>query len=300
MRDALNEAIEKLKQAEDIEEPTREGLHLDSDIQGTTGSPDLVRTIFEKIEKSDVFVGDVTAVGITDKGDKLINSNVAIELGYALHARSDAKVLLVFNSHYGRHEDLPFNLRHKGGSLVFTLNPTAERSQIDTQRKELKDKFAVALKPLLQIKPATKTSRSLKAHIRSRALSVPGGGNDELYMLLASVENDGQEDVTDFRLDVDIPVQFLDGGGYRLQVQSDKPGFAKFRIANNDPAVKIEHFYSGDKTNDIITFNFAIRGQVRRTSPKYLDQEITATVYSSSMQPQKTVKTIAQLTAPTS
>jgi hypothetical protein len=123
VRDAMSEAIKKLKQADEIEDATREALHLDQDIQGTTGSPDLVRTILGKIESSEVVVADTTIVGKTDEGDRLINSNVAIELGYALRACTDERVLLVFNKHYGKYEDLPFDLRHKGGAVVFDIQP---------------------------------------------------------------------------------------------------------------------------------------------------------------------------------
>jgi hypothetical protein len=56
VRDALQEAIEQLQEAPDIEEPTakehREALHLDHDVKGVTGSPDLARTIFDKIDVS--------------------------------------------------------------------------------------------------------------------------------------------------------------------------------------------------------------------------------------------------------
>jgi hypothetical protein len=117
VRDALKVAINRLKQAEDIDEPTRDDLHLDQDTQGITGSPDLVPTIFGKIEKSEVIVADVTIVGKTDEGKRLLNSNVAIELGYGLHACTDARMILVFNKHYGSYEHLPFDLRHKGSSF---------------------------------------------------------------------------------------------------------------------------------------------------------------------------------------
>jgi hypothetical protein len=64
VRDALRLAIDALKQAPDVEEPTaaetRESIHLDHDRQGVTGSPDLARTIFEKIDAAAVFVADVT------------------------------------------------------------------------------------------------------------------------------------------------------------------------------------------------------------------------------------------------
>src|SRR5215218_1737643 len=94
VRDALLVAITTLKEAPDVEEPTsaenREGLHLDQDRQGVSGSPDLARTIFEKIDCATVFVADVTLVGSSDDGSKrLINSNVAIEYGHAHHALGD-------------------------------------------------------------------------------------------------------------------------------------------------------------------------------------------------------------------
>lgn len=174
VRDALKEAVEELKQAPDIEEPTssenREALHLDSDIQGVSGSPDLVRTIFDKIDKADVVVADVTLVGkVVEEIDdvsatlgtkKLINSNVAIELGYALRAIGDRKILLVFNQQYGKHEHLPFDLRHKGGAIVFDLPPDADLKRIREQRKKLKEWFVRALKPILLPLPSVPFSET--------------------------------------------------------------------------------------------------------------------------------------------
>jgi hypothetical protein len=80
IRDALMDAIDHLKRSPDIDEPARE-LHLDQDIQDVSGSPDLVLTILRKIDASVVVVADVTLVGETRANKKLINSNVAIELG---------------------------------------------------------------------------------------------------------------------------------------------------------------------------------------------------------------------------
>ena len=165
VRDAL-EAISQLKQAPEIEEPTsretREALHLDHDIQGATGSPDLARTILDKIDISEVVIADVTLVGKTPDaadgngntlpGKKLINSNVAIELGYALHRLKDTNVLMVFNEHYGSHEDLPFDLRHKGGAITFDLSPAANKKEIEQQQRTLKERFVTALKPFIQKK----------------------------------------------------------------------------------------------------------------------------------------------------
>jgi len=160
VRDVLREAINELKQAPDIDEPTAREIQLDQDIQDTTGSPDLARTILDKIDNSDVVIADVTLVGKlpdstdadgkTVPGKKVINSNVAIELGYAFSRLTDKNVLMVFNGHYGRHEDLPFDLRHKGGSIKFTLPPDADKKRIDEEGKKLKDRFVLALRPFLE------------------------------------------------------------------------------------------------------------------------------------------------------
>ena len=68
IRRALLEAIEKLKEQLEVEEPLererKEALHLDQDRQGVSGSPDLVRAIFSKIDATTVFVGDVTPVSL--------------------------------------------------------------------------------------------------------------------------------------------------------------------------------------------------------------------------------------------
>jgi hypothetical protein len=151
IRDALKEAITELKSMPEIEEPVREALHLDHDREGVPGSPELVRTILEKIDASDVVVADVTLVGgcpaaEDEKPKKLINSNVAIELGYALHALTFRKVLMVFNAHYGPHEELPFDLRHRGGAIVFQLAPQADRAAIAAEKKILIQRLVAALK----------------------------------------------------------------------------------------------------------------------------------------------------------
>jgi hypothetical protein len=163
VRAALADAIEALKQPEEIEEPAerdaREALHLDHDRQGVSGSPDLAPTIFRKIDQSTVFVADVTLVGrIQGEGlagedtaaKKLINSNVAIEYGYALHALGDPSILTVQNVHYGEREELPFDLKHKAGPIQFRLAPNAAKSQIAAERAKLRGDFIKALRPYLR------------------------------------------------------------------------------------------------------------------------------------------------------
>jgi hypothetical protein len=172
VREVLKSAIQELKEEPDIEEPTgrseRGELHLDQDRQGVSGSPDLAPLIFKKISSSTVFVADVTFVGEIVDGKqeipkKLINSNVAIEYGYALNALSDEAILLVQNTHYGDRNSLPFDLRHKAGPIEYRLAPDANKDEIVTETKKLKATLKEALR--LCLLNAPKPSIELKEFV---------------------------------------------------------------------------------------------------------------------------------------
>ena len=158
VRDALQAAIEHLKEAPEVEEPTeretRSVLHLDQDRKGISGSPDLARVILEKIEVATVFVADVTTVGFVPNekrgpAKKLINPNVAIELGYALHALTDRALLMVMNEHYGGRADLPFDLQSKAGPIMFSLAPDADKQTIAAASRQLTARLKEALEPFI-------------------------------------------------------------------------------------------------------------------------------------------------------
>lgn len=154
VRDVLNAAIKQLRDDLEVVEPTerevRDALELDHDRKGVPGSPDLARTILEKIEAASVFVADMTPVGEVPADDnrlskKLINSNVAIELGYALSIHTDRSVLMVMNTHYGTRVDLPFDVAHKGGPIMFNLAPDADRKTIAEAGAELRARLVEAI-----------------------------------------------------------------------------------------------------------------------------------------------------------
>lgn len=146
VRDCLADAIKQLRQLEDIDErPERElryDLELDQDRKGVSGHPGLADIIFGKIDAAAVFVADMTLVAelkteVSDDNPdgikKLINSNVAIEYGYAVKSLGDAATLLVMNLHYGPRAKLPFDLSHKLAPCRYMLaqdaSPEARRHE---------------------------------------------------------------------------------------------------------------------------------------------------------------------------
>lgn len=85
---------------------------LDRDVQGLPGSPDLSKSLLEKIFHADVFVGDVSVIGKVPTR-VTPNPNVLAELGYAAGVLRWERILLVCNTAYGEVEELPFDIRHK-------------------------------------------------------------------------------------------------------------------------------------------------------------------------------------------
>jgi hypothetical protein len=162
VRNVLADAIAMLKEPGDMEEPSereaQETLHLEHDRKGVEGSPDLAPTIFKKIDQAAVFVADVTLVGERSlsadfptgaRPRKLINSNVAIEYGFALHALTDARILMIQNVHYGDRDELPFHLEHKAGPIQFRLAPDATKAIIDAEHVRLRAVLVDALRPYI-------------------------------------------------------------------------------------------------------------------------------------------------------
>ena len=148
IRQSLDDAIESLAAILELDEAARPTV--DQDTQGVLGDPPIAETIFEKIRNSHVVVADVTLTCATPEGKKLINSNVAYELGFAHCHHGDSVILKVMNSHYGPPNDLPFDLKHRRWPSEFELAPDATTSQVRKARAALAKKIAGILQLYLE------------------------------------------------------------------------------------------------------------------------------------------------------
>lgn len=142
--DALDKAIKQLK-ADDSFAMTP---FLDRDTQDELGSPDIVHTIFNKIEGSDVFVCDISFINNDLKGaTRLVpNPNVILELGYAIGTLGWKKIILVMNTHFGGTEYLPFDLR---GRRVLTYHLDPESVNKAEVRNKVSTIFTESIKGIL-------------------------------------------------------------------------------------------------------------------------------------------------------
>lgn len=107
IRDCLGDAVLEVKSDMPIDESERFGeITVDSDTTGTSGSPHIFGTILGKIDEATIFIADISLVS-----PKTCNSNVLLELGYAIKTLGFPKIIMLFNTALGELDDLPFDLR---------------------------------------------------------------------------------------------------------------------------------------------------------------------------------------------
>lgn len=119
---------------------------IERDTQGIPGAPDIAKVIFEKIASAAVVIADVSIVTGQQEGRPAPNPNVLFELGYALKALGDERLILVFNTEYGKVEQLPFDLRMR---RTLTYKMDVEMADRASERNDLQAKLENALRDAL-------------------------------------------------------------------------------------------------------------------------------------------------------
>ena len=133
--DCLNEALKNIYRDNNV---ISEYL-IESDSRDETGTPDLVSTIFSKIDSCDIFIADVSIINSQSEFRKAPNPNVMIELGYASNKIGWEKILCVFNGDFGIIEDLPFDIRFRKPIHYKTIEnkPNSKKQLISAFEKNI-------------------------------------------------------------------------------------------------------------------------------------------------------------------
>lgn len=96
-------------------------LRLDKDTHGLTGSPNIMQSIFQKIDNCSLFIADIS--NVIGESKKSPNPNVLLETGYAAKAIGWNRIICLFNSKTGSIDDVPFDLEHY---RITMFNPNNE------------------------------------------------------------------------------------------------------------------------------------------------------------------------------
>ena len=216
---AIRAAIKRLGVDAEIEESLREGLELDKDTKGVPGNPPLVETILKKIDRSAIFVPDVTAVAIRANGELIPNPNVLIEYGWALKSRGYHQILPVMNTAHGDPKEfsLPFDMAHLRFPILYSLPDGSSTADRRVVRDELARDFERAFRTILESdefrsqlpKPPTPPpfpeKEPLNGRARFRAAGKPLGITSE--GLIERIENRAARTIT-----------LVEGAAYWLRV----------------------------------------------------------------------------------
>jgi hypothetical protein len=200
-KDFIRQALDRAVAGLEIEEAERPVV--DQDTEGVRGSPVIADTIFQKIRAADIVVVDVTLVGETERAKRLINSNAAIEMGYALGVRGDEVLLKVMNTHYGPPDDLPFDLRHRRWPVKYALPPDSPNPQRDKVLIQLSETLKEIISQYLKASrpPAEAFSPTVPTYNRA-AYWRP---SEALVEVAAPTPGDVQQ----YRYDPDKPLIYL-------------------------------------------------------------------------------------------
>lgn len=171
IKESLIEAIQQIKQTLTVEEAERGEIALDHDTKNVPGIPQIVDTIFNKIDNCSIFVADLTFVAIVDNKNGISNPNVLIEKGYALKAMGRSRIITVMNVAYGKADYLPFDLQGQRWPILYSLE-AADPSEIrKKQKKRLVKCLVEAIKIILDNNPSAGQNETnvdlLKKYLRS-------------------------------------------------------------------------------------------------------------------------------------
>ncbi len=140
IQDCLERAIKDLRAEEDL----LLDFDIDRDTLDRTGSPDIVQSIFEKIDNCRIFVCDVSIINQGSTGRPCPNPNVLTELGWAAAKKGWDAVICVFNMNTSNLQSLPFDLRSRR-VVTYSLVKDEDKASV---RKELVSKLSASIKDI--------------------------------------------------------------------------------------------------------------------------------------------------------
>ena len=165
IRDALDEAAEKLNASEDVQYR----VNIDQDTQNEPGLCDIPATLLAKIQNAGAVVADLTYIAKTEKSQPNFcsNPNVLFELGFAFHAIGYERIVCVMNEAHGPRSEQIFDLGHRRHPIPFK-SPEKSKTRTSIAAK-LADALVDALRPIIALGPRNLSGDAAVRHAEDRA-----------------------------------------------------------------------------------------------------------------------------------
>lgn len=176
IRECIDKAIDLAQETEAIE------AERDEATTGVTGSPDIVSTLFSKIDDCDLFIADLSLSFTEDqkKEKKSPNPNVLLELGYAVKTLGWERIVCLCNKDYG--EQYPFDIAHNR-ITAFSLECRS--------RKEVKSEISEII--FVNIRDTRKQPQRAKKGMATHIIGTYDTDNHEVTSALKPIMIEKQE-----------------------------------------------------------------------------------------------------------
>ncbi|NOX65648.1 MAG: hypothetical protein GXO85_07575 [Chlorobi bacterium] len=267
IRFAIDEAVTML--SEDMELDEAERPSVDQDTQGVMGSPAIAETIFEKIRNSQVVIVDVTLVGETSSGKKLINSNVAYELGFAHGHHGDHVLLSIMNTHYGSPDNLPFDLKHRRWPVRFEISPESDKNQRNKVKSKLVKELSAILKLYLENRKPVRKYDPIPVTLN------PASYWQENEYIVQRTRNDDRDEDINLGYSKNQPLIYLRLWPDELLPDLSGKDFSNHKISIIEPLLGRAGGYSSCRNKyGSITYSGENSGQLISTTQLFKNREI--------------------------
>lgn len=131
----------------------KNNLSYDEATKNRCGSPDIARSIEEKIRSADIFIADVTTINADNQTKPTPNPNVLFELGIAQALLGWERIILIVNTAYAPVEALPFDI-DKHRAMSYSLSPlSAEKSSNREKTKQLYEPLKTGILSIIKTNP---------------------------------------------------------------------------------------------------------------------------------------------------
>lgn len=179
IRECIDEAIDLALESEAIE------AERDEATTGTTGSPNIVTTLFSKIDDCDLFVADLSLCFTEDreKEKRSPNPNVLLELGYAVKTLGWDRVICLCNTDFG--DKYPFDIAH---------NRITNFSLEGKSKKEVKGDIAKII--FINIRDLRKQPLRAKVGVATHIIGTYDVESHKVISVLTPIEIGKQESYT--------------------------------------------------------------------------------------------------------
>lgn len=208
----------------------------DEATRGKRGAVDINESILEKIDEASLFVADISKIlEEIAPNNKLINSNVALEVGYALAKMPRENWALIFNKDSGDADKLPFDIRNLRRA-EFKFSTQNKPILTEMFRDMIRDH---SIQPPINVNEP-KIQAALRAYNTNGAMDIDFKNDEADAFILHSFEFGSKEIFSDVTLSPNTVTLYSIGSGLPSSPYDKKYKYLSFVVSDRNATYRVK------------------------------------------------------------